>query len=144
MTYDPTPKPAPRAPATPPTSTPAGSSAVTPSTVRPSAVTPAKPATDAEAAPPEPFRTPETDRLEAQLAFARLELAETLSELASQLTPRAQAERAKAAASGLLHDAVAPDASPEARKRSRIVLGVAAGVVLLFVAGTVRGRRGRH
>lgn len=81
--------------------------------------------------------------LEAELELTRGELAATVDELADRLNPKTQAERAVAEGKRLVADATDPTAAPEARKRARVVLGVAGAVAVLLVTGVVR-RIARH
>jgi len=69
--------------------------------------------------------------IQQEIETVRAELAATVDELASRLDPRSQATK-------IITDATNPDASPEARRRARIVLGVAGAAAALVVAGLVR------
>ncbi|MBU4214585.1 MAG: DUF3618 domain-containing protein [Actinobacteria bacterium] len=77
------------------------------------------------------FSSPRTVELEAQIAATRAELAATVDQLTSRLDPKVQATR-------IVHEATAPDVDPQARKRARIVLGVAGAAAVLLVAGLIR------
>ena len=83
---------------------------------------------------PDPFRTPETVALEAELAVTRAQLASTVDELVARLDPRAQAGRAVESGRQLWSDATNGDADPaDARKKAFTVLGgAAAGVAVLL------------
>lgn len=85
---------------------------------------------------------PKISALEAELAATRAELAATVDELSTRLDPRTQASEAVENGRRLVRDAVGndPAADPAARKRARIVLGAAAGVVGLVVTGIIRRR----
>ena len=91
-------------------------------------------------------KSPTSDRmkaLEAELLLTRGQLAATVDELADRLNPKTQAGRAVAEGKRLVSDATDPAAAPEARKRARVVLGVAGAVAALLVTGVVR-RVARH
>lgn len=94
-------------------------------------------------ATPKPAASERMKALEAELQLTRGELAATVDELADRLNPKTQAERAVAEGKRLVSDATDPSVAPEARKRARVVLGVAGAVAALLVTGVVR-RIARH
>lgn len=76
--------------------------------------------------------------LEAEVALAREQLAQTVDALVDQVDPRKQADRLAQKGRRLVFDATDPAALPEDRSRARTVLVVAGAVVALVVVGIVR------
>lgn len=85
---------------------------------------------------------PKITALESELRATRAQLAATVDELSTRLDPRRQASEAVENSKRLVRDAVGkdPHTDPDARKRARVILGVAGAAVGLVVAGIIRKR----
>jgi hypothetical protein len=87
--------------------------------------------------------TDKLSRLEGDVRAARNELAATVDELAGWFDPKTRLAAAKDRGRQMVHDAADPAADPDARKRARIVIGVAAAGTAALVAGVI-GRLSRR
>jgi len=94
----------------------------------------------AEKKPPKVITTPEIAKLEAEILATRLQLASTADALSERLVPARLAQDAVDEGKAFVSAAFDADAAPEARKRSRIVLGAAAAAVAVLVLAAVRRR----
>ena len=83
---------------------------------------------------------PKIADLEAGLAATRAQLAATVDQLSTRLSPRYQADQAVTNGRRLVRDAVgtAPDADPTARTRARIVLSAGVAALGIVVGAVVR------
>lgn len=83
---------------------------------------------------------PKIAALESELRATRAQLAATVDELSTRLDPRRQASEAVENSKRLVHEAVGndPQTDPAARKRARVILGVAGAAAGLLVAGIIR------